>query len=36
MPERGPVELLLTFQLALGGAFLGVIVWAILKWTNVV
>ena len=32
MPKRGPVELLLLFQLILGAAFAGIAVWAVLAW----
>jgi len=32
MPKRGPTELLILFQVALGAAFAGMIAWTLLAW----
>ena len=34
MPRRGPTELLILFQLTVGSAFVGVLVWMLLSWTG--
>lgn len=34
MPRRGPTELLILFQLALGAGFVGMMVWMVLEWTG--
>lgn len=34
MPRRGPTELLILFQLALGAGFVGMMVWMLLEWTG--
>ena len=34
MPKRGPAETLILFQLVLGAAFLGMVVWTVLAWAG--
>lgn len=34
VPRRGPTELLILFQLALGAGFLGMMVWMVLEWAG--
>lgn len=34
MPKRGPTEMLILFQLALGAGFAAMIVWTILAWAG--
>ena len=34
MPRRGPTELLILFQLALGMGFVGMLVWMVLEWAG--
>jgi len=35
MPKRGPTELLILFQLALGAGFASMLVWTVLAWAGV-
>ena len=34
MPRRGPTELLILFQVGLGAAFAGMLVWTVLAWAG--